>query len=104
MKRSMIEWVDALLKRIRVLVDDEINSRLRRYLVAVRVHVLEFPRRVDVKQWKGKRPWKEGLSGKMQHHCRILAHRVEHHWPSCFSDSLTKDEDTLRFQAVEVCQ
>src|SRR3546814_6510282 len=44
----------------------------------------------------------KGLAGEMQHHRRILAHRIEHHRPLGLGDHLAHDVDALRLELLEM--
>src|SRR3546814_7327548 len=44
----------------------------------------------------------KGLAGEMQHHRRILAHRIEHHRPLGLGDHLAHDVDAPRLELLEM--
>ena len=100
----MVERVDPRCLGLGVLVDDELDARLRGDLVAQRVHVAELPGRIDVQQRERQRRREEGLPRQVQHHRRILADRIEHHRPLGLGDRLAQDVDALGLEPVEVGQ
>ena len=87
-----------------VLVDDELDRRVRRDLVAQRIHVAELPRRIDVQQRERQRAGEERLLRQVQHHRRILADRIEHHRLVGLGDRLAQDVDALGLEPVEMGQ
>ena len=100
--RAVVEGIDALLLGFGVLVDDELDRRVRPDLVAQRVHVPELPGRVDMEQREGQRAREERLLGKMQHHRRILADRIEHHRAIGLGDRLAQDVNALGLEPIEM--
>jgi hypothetical protein len=48
-----------------------------------------------MQQREGQRRGIEGLAGKVQHHGRILADRIEHHRPGGFGHRFAHDVDAL---------
>src|SRR5512139_1239153 len=99
---AMVERVDALPLRLWIAVDDQFHPALARDLVAQRIHVAELPGGVDVEQGERRRRGMEGLARQMQHHRRILAHRIEHHRILGLGDDLAHDLDALRLEPLEV--
>ena len=77
----MVERVDAARLRLGIMMDQQFHARVARGLVAQIIHRPELPGGVDMEQREGRRRGIEGLLGQMQHHRRILAHRIQHHRP-----------------------
>jgi len=100
----MIERIDPAFQRLRVLINEQLHARLLRHPVAQGIHVLELPGRVDVEQREGRRRRVEGLARKVQHHGRILAHRIEHHRLFCLGDHLTHDVDAFGLKPFKMGQ
>ena len=48
MQRAMIERIDPLRQRVGIAMDQQCHPRLARRAIAQRVHVAEFPRRIDM--------------------------------------------------------
>ena len=104
MQGTMIERVDPALLRFGIMVDKQFHAALLRHPVTQLVHVLELPGRIDVKQRKRRRRGIKGLARKMQHHGRILADAVEHHWLLRLRNNLAHDMNALSLKPLKMCQ
>ncbi len=57
-----------------------------------------------MEQRERQRAREEGLPGKVQHHRRILADRIEHHRALRLGDGFAQDVDALGLEPVEMRQ
>ena len=76
-------------------VDDPVELYVGDRLIAKRNHLAELPRRIDVQQRKRQLAGIECLQGKVEHHARILADRIEHHRLFAFGRHLADDVNAL---------
>jgi hypothetical protein len=93
---------DAALDAVLVDVDDEIEAEALRHLVAEGDHLLELPRRIDVKERERQLGGVERLQREMEHHAGVLADRIEHHRVGELGDDLSDDRDRLGFEPPEM--
>ena len=98
--RAVRERIDARGDALRVDVDQQLQTELRRHLIAERDHLAEFPGRIDVHQRKRRFRRIERLHGEMQHHGAVLADGVEHHRTLTLRDNFAHDVDALGLQAL----
>jgi hypothetical protein len=103
-ERAMVERVDPAFLSLRVLVDQQFHAAFARHAIAQLVHRLELPGRVDMQQRERRRRRIEGLARKVQHHRRILAHRVEHDRLLRFGHDLSQYVDAFRLQPFQMGQ
>jgi hypothetical protein len=66
------------------------------------VHVPELPGRVDVQQRERQGRRLERFLCKVQHHCTVFAHRVEHDRVVAFGDDLANDVNALGLETLQV--
>ena len=85
-------------------MDDQFHPRLRRRLVAKRVHVPELPHRVDMEEREGRRGGLEGLAGEVEQDRAVLARRIEQNRPLRLGRRLAENMDRFRLEALEVGQ
>lgn len=80
MQCAVIKGVDALFLSLRVLVHDQFHPRVFRGLIAQFIHLLEFPSRIHMHQWKRRGRGIKRLFRQVQHHRAVLANRIQHNW------------------------
>ena len=100
---AVIKWIDARRACLFIHMHSYIKPEfLHRVLLAELVHFLKLPRRVNVQQWKRKLRREECFARKLQQHARILAYRIQHHWPFETRHNLTKNEDRLSLKFAKM--
>src|SRR5580765_6065606 len=57
-----------------------------------------------MQQRKRSLPRIERFLRQPQHHARVLADRVQHHWPRKLGNSLAQDRDALSFKGLQIVQ
>jgi hypothetical protein len=64
----VVEWIDALFNRFRILMDDQLHPGFLCRPVTQLVHILELPGSIDMEQWEWRRTGEKGQLRQMQHH------------------------------------
>lgn len=98
----MVEGVDPQRLGLRIAMDDQLHARLFGRTFAQLVHRAELPCRIDMQQRKGRACREERLLGKVEHHGRILADRIEHHRLFGLGNDFAQDVDAFGFEPLQV--
>jgi hypothetical protein len=98
---AVIERVDPARQRLGIAVDQQFHSRRRRRPLAQFVHRLELPSRIDMEQRERRCRREERLLREMQHYCRILADRIQHHRTHRLGDDFAQDVDAFGLETLE---
>ena len=101
-RRAMRERVDVHRQTFGIDVHDQLHTHFGGAAIAERVHVAEFPRRVDVEQRKRRPGGEERLDREVQHHGAVLADRIEHHRIVGLGDDFPDDVDAFRFEPLQI--
>jgi len=101
-ERAVVERVDAALLGFGVVVDQQLHAAFLGHPVAQTIHILELPGRVHVQQRERRRRRVERLARKVQHHCTVLAHGIQHHRTLRLGHDLADDVDRLGLEPFEM--
>jgi hypothetical protein len=101
-ERAVIERIDTALLGLGVLPDEQFHACILRRLFAQLVHGAKFPGRVDMEKREGRRGGMEGFAGQVQHHCTVLADRVQHDGLGRLGDDFTQNMDAFGLKPVEM--
>jgi len=99
---ARVDRIDTALDAVLVYMNDQVEIKTPRRLVAELDHFAKLPRGVHVQQRKRKTRRMKGLQRQMQHHAGIFADRVEHHRISELGSHLPKYLDRFRLQRTQM--
>ena len=100
--RSRPDRMDAVLKRLLVSVDDQVEIEFRFHALAMRDHVPELPGGIDMQrgEWYFRRM--EGLAAQMQQDARILADLIHQHRAFERRRGLAQDDNGFRLETGQM--